>query len=130
MRSGKGTSNATPPMTLRPQLEWLATATGQLSGRQVRLVGGMLAELSRLDRRRAALEAATAILDPDGVLSKALERALRRFDAVSRRRIEAGYRPPTALESALLALLDCGGPTCREKLYLELREPTARVNWT
>ena len=103
-------------LLLGPRLEALATATGCLSPRQVRLVGGMLAEIDRLDRRKTALAASRDSLDPEGELSRwqcalRLEQALVRFDAVSRRRIESGYRTPTRLEIALLAMLDCGGPT-------------------
>ena len=48
-------------LLLGPRLEALATATGCLSPRQVRLVGGMLAEIDRLDRRKTALAASRAV---------------------------------------------------------------------
>jgi len=112
---------------LRPQLEQLALATGQLTIRQCELIGNALAELDRLNRRKAALEAAVAALDPEGSLSswqvaKALESRLRRFDGdVEHRRILSGHRRPTALETAMVGMLAAGGPRCHEKLYLELQ---------
>jgi hypothetical protein len=113
-------------MPLRPRLEQLATVTGTLSPRQVRLLGGTLAELDRLDRRQAAILAARDALDPDRRLStwqcaKALERALRRFDGTPRKRILAGHRPPSRLEIALLVLVT-DGPQCARKLWTEIRE--------
>jgi hypothetical protein len=117
-------------MSLRQPLESLALATGQLTAKQVRLIGDALAEVARMDLRQATLQTARAALDPDGNLSTwqvaiRLESALQRFQGAPLKRVKAGHRRPTALECALLVLLDCGGPQCHEKLYAELKSLTA-----
>lgn len=76
-------------------------------------------------RRHAALLAGVNMLDPDQSLSAnqcaaRLASALARFDGVARRRVESGHRPATVLESHMLVLLQSGGPTCQEKLRIEL----------
>ena len=120
-------------MTLRQPLEQLALATGTLTVRQVRLIGGALAEIDRLERRKTAILAAWRLL-PDEIAGNrwhaamALESGLKRIQGVAGRRILAGYRQPTALESALLDMLQCNGPTCREKLYREIRELGERAD--
>lgn len=117
-----------PPF--RPQLEALAMATGALTPAQVRMIGGMLAEVDRLERRKIALQGALRLL-PGEIASNrwhaatAMESALKRIQAVAMRRILAGHRPPSPMESALLDMLAAGGPTCKEKLFRELRELTA-----
>lgn len=90
------------------------------------MVGGMLAELDRMDARRTALEAACAILDAGQGLSRwaracALETALRRFQAVGMKRVISGARLPTPLESALIVLME-SGPRCASKLWEEIRD--------
>ena len=112
---------------LRPRLEAIASATGTLTARQVRLVGGMLTELERLTARQTALDAILATLDPDRdqstwELAQSLECLLRRVQGVAGRRIVAGHRPPSPLEVALIDLLAQGGPTCARKLWVEIRE--------
>lgn len=117
-------------MELRPQLESLALATGALSPRQLRLVGAALAEIDRLQHRQTAILAAWRLLPVEIASNRwhaamALETALKRIQGVGMRRILNGHRQPSPLESALLEMLAAGGPTCREKLYRELRELTA-----
>lgn len=112
-------------MSLSPRLLSLATATGQLTAAQVRLIGACLDRLDAMNARRTAMEGAVAILDPGQGLSRwalalALESRLKRFDGLSRRRVLAGYRPATALEIHLLVLLE-SGPRCASKLWEELR---------
>lgn len=119
------------------------TATGlQLVQRLNGLIGGLLqndipapigrrisAALDDADSRmarKAALERATAILDAGGglcrwQLSKRLESHLRRFGAVGYRRVKAGYREPSELETHLLVLLETPGAQCASKLWEELR---------
>lgn len=114
---------------LGPRLSELASATGTLSPRQIRLVGGMLAEIGRLDRRKTALLAARDALDPASELGNwqvalRLELAIKRLKGQPIKRILAGYRQPTEIEKLLIALLACGGPTCQERLNKELRELT------
>lgn len=111
---------------LRPRLIDLATATGLLLPRQIRIVGAMLYEIDRLSARRTALERATAILDAGQGLSRwalaqRLEKALARFAAVGMKRVESGHRPLTELEKHLLVLLE-SGPRCSSKLWLEIRD--------
>jgi hypothetical protein len=118
------------------------TATGvQLANRLLRLVPDLLAgdvpacighrladavdQVERKQVRHAALLGATTMLDPDGNLSAnqcaaRLAVALARFDGIARRRVESGHRPASALEQYLLILLQSGGPTCQEKLRVEL----------
>lgn len=116
---------------LGPRLLDLASATGALSQRQIRLVGGMLVELERLEARHAALELILATLDPDGdqstwELAQRLECLLHRLQGIAGRRIAAGHREPSPLEAAMLDLLAQGGPTCARKLWEELRESRRR----
>ena len=114
------------PTALGPQLTALASATGQLTGPQLSLVGGMLERLARLDRRQSALCAAGRLLDPKSELSRwslaiALETALARFAAVGARRVQSGARPATVLEQNLMVLLS-GGPRSAGKIWEELRD--------
>lgn len=86
----------------------------------------MLDEITRLDARRTALQAACAILDGGQGLStwqiaRRLETALKRFAAVGMKRVESGHRPLTELEKHLLVLLE-SGPRCSSKLWLEIRD--------
>ena len=102
----------------------LATSTGSLSPAQIRLVGSTLDKIDADNARKAALEAILGILDAGQGLSAwklatRLESRLRRFEAVSRRRIESGARPATD-EELCLAILS-GGPVCARKLWTEIR---------
>ena len=111
---------------LGPRLVALASATGQLTGPQIRMVCGMLERLERLNHRQAALQAACAILDPERELSRwslaiALETALARFAAVGARRVQSRARPATVLEGNLMVLLS-GGPRSAGKIWEELRD--------
>lgn len=111
---------------LGPRLADLATTTGQLTARQVRLVGGMLEELDRLTTRQAALEVARRELARQvgrnsWHLALALESRLKRFEAVGYRRILATARQPTALELAMSELLTTSRVRCARKLWSELR---------
>ena len=92
-------------MRLRPRLEALAGATGALSPKQVRLVGGLLDRIDAEHVRVGAILTVAALLNPDGALSDwqvalRLERALLRFKATARKRIVAG-QPPTPYEELL-----------------------------
>lgn len=114
------------PTVLGPQLTALASATGQLTGPQLRLVGGLLERLARLDRRQSALCAACRLLDPKRELSRwslaiALETALARFAAVGARRVQSGARPATVLEQHLMVLLS-GGARSANRLWEEIRD--------
>lgn len=111
---------------LGPRLSELASATGTLSKRQCHLIGGMLKELGRLDKRKTALAAAVAHLNPGGELSDhqvslRLELALKRLSGQPLKRILAGHRLPTMLEIELL-ILASDGPTSARRLWEELRE--------
>lgn len=57
-------------MSLSPRLLSLATATGQLTAAQVRLIGACLDRLDAMNARRTAMEGAVAILDPGQGLSR------------------------------------------------------------
>lgn len=111
---------------LRPRLEELAGATGRLSPRQVEMIGGMLAEVDRLERRRTALAGACVILSDGQGLSRwgkaqRLESHLRRFEKVGMKRVLSGAREPTELEVHLLVLME-SGPRCASKLWEEIRD--------
>jgi hypothetical protein len=111
---------------LGPRLHRIATATGALSPRQIQMIGGALDAIDALDVRQTALKAILDVLDPQGdvsrwALAQRLEGLLKRFNATARRRIETGGRPPTALESALLVMIDTG-PVSARKLWTEVRE--------
>lgn len=115
---------------LGPRLLSLASATGKLTPAQVRLVGATLDALDRMNARQRALAGASAILDAGQGLSRwalalRLESALTRFDGHPRRRVLAGYRPPTAFEQHLLVLLE-SGPRSAPRLWEELRALPAR----
>ena len=119
-----------PESLLAPRLLALATATGYLSPGAIKLVGGMLAELDRMNARQAAIFGAWSVLWPEvgsdrWRLALELEREIKRFEVVGYRRVKGGYRAPDSLEKHLTVMLDCGGPRCHEKLYLELKELTA-----
>lgn len=112
---------------LGPRLLDLASATGALSQRQIRLVGGMLEEIGRLNARKTALLRAVSCLPAEIATNRwqaaqAIEAGLHRVQGVAGRRIAAGHRPPSPLEAALLAMLAQGGPTCARKLWSEIRE--------
>lgn len=112
---------------LGPRLLDLARATGQLSERQVRLVGGVLAELERLEGRKTAILEVLSCLPTEVAANRwqaalAIESGLRRIQGVAGRRITAGHRPPSPLEAALLDLLAQGGPASARKLWAEIRE--------
>lgn len=118
------------------------TATGTvLANRLLRMIPDLIAgdvpacigrklsaavdQVERKQVRHAALLGATTMLDPDSNLSAnqcaaRLAVALARFDGIARRRVESGHRPASALEQYLLILLQSGGPTCQEKLRVEL----------
>lgn len=107
-----------------PRLLSLATATAALTPGQVKLIGGMLDAIDRQNARRTALEAATAILDPNRELSltaraRLIQAALALFKRY-KRIVRNGYRYPD-LESACAVLLACGGAEGWRRLYDELR---------
>ncbi|MBK8185731.1 MAG: hypothetical protein IPK63_23680 [Candidatus Competibacteraceae bacterium] len=112
---------------LGPRLLDLARATGTLTVRQARLVGGMLVELERLEGRKTALLRAVSCLPTEVAANRwqaalAIESGLRRVQGVAGRRVSAGHREPTPLEVALLDLLAQGGPASARKLWSEIRE--------
>lgn len=111
---------------LAPRLIALATATGSLTATQIRLIGGMLDAIDRLDARRTALERACAILDGGQGLSRwclaqRLADALERFQSVALRRVKAGTRLPTALERDLQTIFETGAQSAN-RLWEELRD--------
>lgn len=82
-------------------------------------------------RRKAALEAILAMLDPTGCQSlwrnaKRIEAAIRRLNGVPLRRIRAGHRTATPLEALLIDLMELPGPQTHEKLFQELRKLALR----
>lgn len=114
---------------LAPDLFRLATCTGQLTGRQIKMIGGALAEVDRLERRKAALLGAWRLLWPEVAadrwrLAGVLSVRLRRIQCGRRRLILAGHRIADPLERELLELLDCGGPESLERIHDELKELT------
>ena len=114
------------PTVLGPQLTALASATGQLTGPQLRLVGGMLERLARLDRRQSALQAAVVLIrrrDPAlalTALARRLSAALLRFERYGRL-APNGWRDRD-LEICCAALLAAGGPVGWRRLYDELKK--------
>jgi hypothetical protein len=110
-------------MILAPKLRELATATGMLSARSVRLLGGALAAIEAHEKRLAAVESAIQHLqrdDPSLSLWKCCERLeadLRRFETAFKR-IQSGNRTlRNGYEECLTTLLRISGPCCQRRLF-------------
>lgn len=113
---------------LSPRLRELSLATGSLSERSVKLLGGCLAAIADHERRLAALMAAIDYIqanDPAVGLWAAcaqLEADLRRFQTAWKR-IKSGNRDPRDVyEQSLVVLLEIPGPRCQRRLFEQLTE--------